>query len=124
MSVFVDSLSISKQNLAARLLLALLLKRKRVILLFWLLDELSTASCWYWNLIYLCDAYELTRHITPGSGTQGYSGDGSAATSASLNNPSGVALDAHTGNLYIADSMNHRIRWLSLSGFSSVVLPV
>src|SRR6267143_1700749 len=39
----------------------------------------------------------------------GGAGDGGAATSASLNFPSGVALDA-SGNLYIADSNNHRIR--------------
>src|SRR5207247_45886 len=36
-------------------------------------------------------------------------GDGGAATSASLNFPTGVALDA-SGNLYIADTDNHRIR--------------
>src|SRR6267143_3766957 len=39
----------------------------------------------------------------------GGAGDGGAATSASLNFPSGVALDA-SGNLYIADQFNHRIR--------------
>src|SRR6267143_711547 len=39
----------------------------------------------------------------------GGAGDGGAATSASLNFPSGVALDA-SGNLYIADQYNHRIR--------------
>src|SRR5207302_590405 len=44
-----------------------------------------------------------------GNGTQGFSGDGGAATSASLYFPSGVALDG-SGNLFIADSHNHRIR--------------
>jgi sugar lactone lactonase YvrE len=38
-----------------------------------------------------------------------YGGDGGPATSASLNYPSGVALDA-SGNLFIADRSNHRIR--------------
>lgn len=39
----------------------------------------------------------------------GYSGDGGSATSAKLNNPTGVALDG-AGNLYIADQGNGRIR--------------
>ncbi len=44
-----------------------------------------------------------------GNGTAAYSGDGGAATSASLNFPQGVVLDS-TGNLYIADSENNVIR--------------
>jgi sugar lactone lactonase YvrE len=45
-----------------------------------------------------------------GNGTAGYNGDGVAATSAELNQPSGaVALDG-AGNLYIADYNNQRIR--------------
>ena len=44
-----------------------------------------------------------------GTGTSGFSGDGGAATSATLSFPGGVALDG-SGNLYIADSSNHRIR--------------
>jgi uncharacterized protein (TIGR03437 family) len=44
-----------------------------------------------------------------GNGEYGYSGDGGAATSASLNSPFGVALDS-AGNLYIADSSNNDVR--------------
>ncbi|OGU12706.1 MAG: hypothetical protein A2075_16850 [Geobacteraceae bacterium GWC2_58_44] len=44
-----------------------------------------------------------------GNGTQGFSGDNSAATDASLNNPYGVAVDSE-GNLYIAETGNYRIR--------------
>src|SRR5204863_150876 len=44
-----------------------------------------------------------------GNGSPSFAGDGGAATSASLNSPSGVALDA-SGNLYIADLGNERIR--------------
>jgi sugar lactone lactonase YvrE len=47
-----------------------------------------------------------------GNGTEGFSGDGSAATRASLRLPGGVAVDAK-GNLYIADSSNNRIRKLN-----------
>ena len=44
-----------------------------------------------------------------GSGSTGYSGDGGAATSASFNSPYAVALDT-SGNFYIADRNNNRIR--------------
>ena len=44
-----------------------------------------------------------------GTGTSGYAGDGGAATSASLHNPDGVAVDSN-GNVYISDDTNHRIR--------------
>jgi hypothetical protein len=44
-----------------------------------------------------------------GNGTQGFSGDGYAATNANLAVPSGVAVDA-AGNLFIADTYNNRIR--------------
>ncbi len=44
-----------------------------------------------------------------GNGTRGYSGDGDAASSAQLNSPRGVAVDA-SGNIYIADIGNDRIR--------------
>jgi len=44
-----------------------------------------------------------------GTGTAGYSGDGGAATSARLNQPYSVSLD-DSGNLYIVDQSNNRIR--------------
>jgi sugar lactone lactonase YvrE len=44
-----------------------------------------------------------------GNGTAGYLGDGVAATSTELNAPKGVAVDG-SGNLYIADMTNNRIR--------------
>jgi uncharacterized protein (TIGR03437 family) len=50
-----------------------------------------------------------------GNGTAGFSGDGGPATSASLNSPQGIAVDA-TGNLYIADAGNQRIRKVSPTG--------
>jgi uncharacterized protein (TIGR03437 family) len=49
------------------------------------------------------------RGIVAGNGTAGFSGDGGAATSAQLNQPEGVAVDGF-GNVYITDSLNHRIR--------------
>ncbi|MBT9333387.1 chitobiase/beta-hexosaminidase C-terminal domain-containing protein [Paracidobacterium acidisoli] len=44
-----------------------------------------------------------------GDGVSGYAGDGGIAVSAELNAPEGVAVD-HSGNIYIADSGNTRIR--------------
>jgi len=55
-----------------------------------------------------------------GNGSAGFGGDGSAATSAQLNSPAGLAVDA-VGNLYIADSQNARVRRVSTSGSISTV---
>jgi sugar lactone lactonase YvrE len=49
-----------------------------------------------------------------GNGIVGYGGDAGQATEAEFSNPMGLALDP-TGNLYIADSNNHRIRKITAS---------
>jgi uncharacterized protein (TIGR03437 family) len=54
-----------------------------------------------------------------GNGTYGYSGDNGPATSAQLNYPEGVAVDA-AGNLYIADTSNNRIRKVSKGVITTV----
>jgi DNA-binding beta-propeller fold protein YncE len=50
----------------------------------------------------------------------GFSGDGGSATSATMNDPTGVAVDA-SGNLFIADFLNNRIRRVSPSGIITTV---
>jgi sugar lactone lactonase YvrE len=69
--------------------------------------------------LYIADSNNnVIRKITPstgvittvaGTGTGGYSGDNAAATLAELNLPKGITVDA-SGNLYIADTDNQRIR--------------
>lgn len=49
-----------------------------------------------------------------GNGTGGFSGDGGQATSAEMWYPSAVAVDKN-GNIYVADSVNLRIRELNVS---------
>ncbi|MCX5806839.1 MAG: SMP-30/gluconolactonase/LRE family protein [Proteobacteria bacterium] len=53
----------------------------------------------------------LTNKLTTvaGTGTAGFSGDGGAATGATLDTPGGIAVDS-SGNLFIADTNNSRIR--------------
>jgi uncharacterized protein (TIGR03437 family) len=71
--------------------------------------------------LYVADGYNgIVVEISPngtltlvaGNGNTGFSGDGGPATSASLNNPDSVAVDA-AGNLYITDGVNNRIRMVS-----------
>jgi sugar lactone lactonase YvrE len=47
-----------------------------------------------------------------GNGTAQFAGDGGPAAAASLNYPFGVAVDS-AGNIYIADTFNHRIRMVA-----------
>jgi large repetitive protein len=56
-----------------------------------------------------------------GTGTANYTGDHAAATAATLNSPSGVALDG-AGNLYIADTGNNAIR--RVDGVTHVITTV
>jgi len=55
-----------------------------------------------------------------GNGTQGYLGDGGPAAGANLNFPFGVAVDA-SGNLYIADTHNQRIRKVDTNGIITTI---
>jgi sugar lactone lactonase YvrE len=55
-----------------------------------------------------------------GTGTASFSGDGGPATAATLNDPTGVAVDT-AGNLYIADYGNQRIRKINTLGTITTV---
>ena len=71
--------------------------------------------------LYVADAgNDRIRRIDPagiittvaGNGTGGYAGTGGPATAARINRPFGVAADPE-GNVYVADSDNHRVRVVS-----------
>jgi trimeric autotransporter adhesin len=55
-----------------------------------------------------------------GNGTNGFSGDGSKATSAQLNWPTSVATDS-AGNLYFIDKLNHRVRKMTPAGVINTI---
>jgi uncharacterized protein (TIGR03437 family) len=59
-------------------------------------------------------------HVAAGNGIAGYTGDGGAATSASLNGASSAAVDGN-GILYIGDNFNYRIRRVGADGTISTV---
>jgi sugar lactone lactonase YvrE len=53
-----------------------------------------------------------------GTGTGGFGGDGGPASAARLYYPSGIAFDA-TGNMYICDKKNNRVRMVTPAGIIS-----
>ena len=55
-----------------------------------------------------------------GTGSAGFNGDGVLAIHAMLNTPYGITVD-QIGNVYVADSENHRIRKISSDGFITTV---
>jgi sugar lactone lactonase YvrE len=59
--------------------------------------------------------------IIAGTGTAGATGDDAAATKATLNTPQGLASDS-SGNLFVADSINCRIRKIDTAGVITAVL--
>ncbi len=74
--------------------------------------------------LYIADSMNhRVRKVTPagtittvaGNGTPGFSGDGGPATNAQLNTPTSIAVDG-SGNIYISDSLNLRIRRVAPSG--------
>ncbi len=55
-----------------------------------------------------------------GNGSEGFAGDGGAATAAQLNNPIGLAV-AGDGSVYLSDTQNHRVRKIATNGVISTI---
>jgi len=80
------------------------------------------------NVYIVEESNHVVRKITPGgiistvagTGAGGYSGDGGAATSAQLNIPTGIVIDP-SGNIYIADLLNNRVRKITPGGIISTL---
>ena len=79
--------------------------------------------------LYIADySNHRIRSVTPqgiirtvaGNGELGFAGDGGLAIEAALFGPNDVALDS-AGNIYIADSGNHRVRRVDTNGIISTV---
>jgi sugar lactone lactonase YvrE len=78
----------------------------------------------HWGNLYITEAgnhvvrkVSVTGIITTfaGTGTAGFGGDGAAATAAQLSSPNSVTFDT-SGNVYISDEQNHRIRKVTNDG--------
>ena len=80
------------------------------------------------NLLFVAYFNNCVRKVTPsgvistvaGTGVSGFSGDGGPATLAKLGQPTGIAVDA-SGNLFIADRNNNRVRKVASNGVISTV---
>lgn len=81
------------------------------------------------DILFFCDAFNnRVRRIdtfgiittVAGNGLDVYNGDGISATSAAINTPHWVAFDT-SGNMYITDYGNHRVRKVATSGTISTI---
>src|SRR6202142_837467 len=72
------------------------------------------------NCVFKIDPAGILTRVAGSSARPGYSGDGGPATSALLNRPQALAVDA-AGNLYIAEMSNHVVRKVTTDGLITTV---
>ena len=78
--------------------------------------------------LYIVTGNHVVRKVAPdgtittiaGTGASGYGGDGAPAVDAQLSQPYGIAVD-NEGNIFIADSGNHRVRKVTPDGIITTV---
>ena len=80
--------------------------------------NLYIADTWHHRVRRVDSAGTIT--TVAGTGDEGFGGDGGPADNAQLSGPTGVAVD-RSGNLYIADWKNHRVRRVDSSGTITTV---
>ncbi len=73
---------------------------------FTVLDSLAQYAG---DTVWMVDFSDVLHLLAGTAGSPGYSGDGSLATGALLDDPSGIAVDSN-GNVYVADNGNNVIR--------------
>ncbi len=71
------------------------------------------------GLLYAIDASN-TINTVAGDGNGTFAGDGGQAKDASLNSPTDIAFDTD-GNIIFADSLNHRVRMIDVSGVITTI---
>src|SRR5690348_16965187 len=71
-----------------------------------------------WSLAQAPPAFTISTLV--GSAGGGFAGDGGPAAAAQINNPCALALDG-SGNLYIGDQLNYRVRKIANGNISTVV---
>ena len=71
------------------------------------------------NVIRVLNTNMCTINTLAGNGTAGFSGDSGPAASAALNGPTGVWQQATTGDIFIADAGNNRIRRVMGAGYKT-----
>jgi len=67
------------------------------------------------SISFLCSTHAQIITTVAGTGVSGFSGDGGAATLAELGNTVGISIDS-SGNLYVVDGSNRRVRKITTSG--------
>jgi len=71
------------------------------------------------DAVFKLDQYGMVTRVA-GNGHSGYAGDGGPATDAQFYGANGIAVDG-AGNLFIADTVNHRVRRVSQNGIIATV---
>src|SRR5260370_1848091 len=82
---------------------------------------LSFAVCLGLLCLSAAHGQQYTIQTLTGNGSAGFGGDGGAPAAAQLSSPNEVTLDSK-GNIYIADTGNHRVRMISGATITTIAV--